>query len=392
MMSMSRDSAEDRDGAEMMSIDPKPSNVSMTSVTKLNVNTAPEVAESRDDSGGGIPDRESTGQTDERQGTAPAPPTVAVAATTATSAPSSAKKKGPPKKRNAKKSTQARTQGNHQKQRGAVPYHTQVMSNNSGAPAPYGGPPPSYAYGGPSGPSSHDLYGHPQYQMSAMQGYGAPGAPYGHPGFGTGPYSHPPPHMYPYQGVPMHQQRYPFSAFMSSSEDTASLGSSKSKSSKSGKSSSSRKKKRTIDGVDQTMNANPHPGNLSSAFAMRRVHSNASTSSTITTGHNTSTDTPNLTDSPQKQRNQLPPLSSRPDYNGPASMHEDYHKQGYHRRDFSGASTTSSLSVGGLSLSSYETRGMYSMVLQQMNLILSHLIYLTLWICVHRKQRRRPYG
>jgi hypothetical protein len=91
---------------------------------------------------------------------------------------------------------------------------------------------------------------------------------------------------------------------------------------------------------------------------MHRTHSNASTSSTITAGNNTSTDTPNLTeDSPQKQRNHLPPLSSRPEYQGSANVFDDAHKQGYHRRDFSGASTTSSLSVGGLSLSSYETRG-----------------------------------
>ena len=80
IMSTSRDSAEERDGEEMMSIDPKPSNVSMTSVTKLTVDTASEAAESRDDSGA-VPEREATGQKDERQGTAPVPPPVAATST-----------------------------------------------------------------------------------------------------------------------------------------------------------------------------------------------------------------------------------------------------------------------------------------------------------------------
>jgi len=366
-MSTSRDSTEEeREGAETMSIDPKPSNVSIASATKLTVNTAPE-AESRDDSGAS--ERTApTGASDERQGAAP----VAAPVTKKTA-------KVPPKKRNtAKALAQARSQDSRQghypqSRNGPIPYHTQVLGNGPRGP-PYGGP-PTYGYGGPGGPPSHDLYRGPhQYSMPPMphqqQGYGGPGpgAPFGHPGqhhhpnYGGGPYSHhPPPHMYSYQGAPIHQQRPPISSFTSSSDDTASLGSSKSKGSKSGKcTSSNSRKKRTIDGVDQRLNVAVPQHGLSSAFSMRRVHSNASTSSTVTAGNNTSTDTPNLTDdSPQKQRPHLPPLSSRPDYQGSIAMLEDAHKQGYHRRDFSGASTTSSLSVGGLSLSSYETRGMY---------------------------------
>jgi len=208
----------------------------------------------------------------------------------------------------------------------------------------------------------------PMPHHSSQQSYGAPapGAAFAslpgqhlHSSYGSGPYGHPPPppppppSMYPYQGPGM---RHPISSFPSSSEDTASIGSNKSKT-KSGKAANSRKK-RTIDGVDQRLNVTAPPQGLSSAFTMARVHSNASTSSTVTAGNNTSTDTPNLTeDSPQKSKNHLPPLSSRPDYQGSINMHEDANKKGYHRRDFSGASTTSSLSVGGLSLSSYETRG-----------------------------------
>jgi hypothetical protein len=226
---------------------------------------------------------------------------------------------------------------------------------------PYGAPPPSYGYS--TGAPSHDMYhGRPQYSMPPMphhqsqQGYGAPapGPQYGHhPGAYSSGYAPLPPHMYPYQGAGI---RPPISSFTSSSDETASLGSNKSKGSKSGGNS---RKKRTIDGVDQRVNVSAPPQGLSSAFSMHRVHSNASTSSTVTAGNNTSTDTPNLTeDSPQKTRSNLPPLSSRPDYQGPINAHEDFRdKQGYHRRDFSGTSTTSSLSVGGLSLSSYETRG-----------------------------------
>lgn len=350
VMSNSRDSAEEqREGPEMMSIDQKPSNVSMMSVattaTALTVETNPPAeTESRDDSGG-APSRgvARPDTNDERQGT--------TAATKKT-------KKGPPKKRNSGK---GRNQGRQQApppgpypphQRGPMAYpHSQMMTGN-GQPhgPPYGGH-PSYGYGSTGGP---DLYrGRPQYAMPPMhhhhqnhQTYGAPG-PY-HPSYGAGPYGPPPPHMYSYQGSSI---RPPMSSFTSSSDDTASLGSSKSKGSKSGN------KKRTIDGVAPPQQPPQQP--LSSAFSMPRTQSNASTSSTVTAGNNTSTDTPNLTeDSPQKTRNQLPPLSSRPD--GTANgMYDDAHKQGYHRRDFSGASTTSSLSVGGLSLSSYETRGTY---------------------------------
>jgi hypothetical protein len=96
------------------------------------------------------------------------------------------------------------------------------------------------------------------------------------------------------------------------------------------------------------------PSSKARRFTFRWTHSNISTTSTVTAGNNTSTETPTLTeDSPKKGRD-LPPLSSRPDYQGSAL--EDSRK-GYHRRDFSGTSTASSLSVGGLSLSSYDTRG-----------------------------------
>jgi hypothetical protein len=365
-MSTSRDSAEEREG-EMMAIDEKPSNVSMGSMKTSN-STVRE-AESRDDSGASEARLEAT---DERQG--------ATKATTKTTTTTKAAQKKSAKGRQtqARQLPQDGHPGHFQQQRGAMAYHAQIQAamhaNANGQPrGPYG----AYGYGSAGAP--HDPYRgaphHPQYSMPPLphhpgqQAYGAgPGAPFHpgqhhHPSYGAGPYAHPP-HMYSYHGGPMqhhHQQpRAPVSSFPSSSDDTASIGSNKSKGSKSGKSTSSTShKKRTIDGVDQRLNVSAPPQGMTSAFTFRRTHSNASTSSTVTAGNNTSTETPLLTDdSPQKARNHLPPLSSRPDHHGSISMlQDDSHKQGYHRRDFSAASTTSSLSVGGLSLSSYETRG-----------------------------------
>lgn len=360
VMSTSQDAAEEqRDGPEMMAIEKKDSNVSMVNATaSLTVNAATlSEPESRDDKGdtGGRTEAPSarSDSTDEHQGAAAAAKKI---------------KKVPPKKRNPVKGrvpVRQPPQTGHfpPQQRGPMaPYHSQMMVGGGGHPHAYGAH-PSYGYGAATGAPTHDMYrGRPQYTMPPMphhqnqQAYApAPGSY--HPGFATNPYGAPPPHMYAaYQGAGF---RPPMSSFTSGSDDTASLGSSKSKGSKSGGSNNSMKK-RTIDGVAPP--GVPLPQGLSSAFTMHRTHSNSSTSSTVTAGNNTSTDTPNLTeDSPQKMRNHLPPLSSRPDFQhggGPVNMmYDDSHKQGYHRRDFSGASTTSSLSVGGLSLSSYETRG-----------------------------------
>jgi Zn-finger nucleic acid-binding protein len=119
----------------------------------------------------------------------------------------------------------------------------------------------------------------------------------------------------------------------------------------SSKTSKNSKKKRTIDGVHHDSHHMPP------AYSFRRTDSNSSSTSTMTAGNNTSVDTHMTEDSPHKRgsASELPALSL-------AGMsfdeHDSHHRQPlrrYHHRDFSAdASTASSLSVGGFSLSSYD--------------------------------------
>lgn len=146
----------------------------------------------------------------------------------------------------------------------------------------------------------------------------------------------------------MHHPMQPYppgsnQAGSSVTSDSASITSTKSRGSKSGKSTNSRKK-RTIDGV--------HEDGHVSAFSFRRTHSSASTSSTVTAGNNTSGETPNLTSDNSLKGGELPPLLSR----GEIENDQQIGQVRRHRRNHSGASTASSLSVGGFSLSSYEGR------------------------------------
>lgn len=347
-----------------MAIEKKSSNVSMPSL-KTNDGSVQE-AESRDDSGASEARSEPS---EERQVAAINKSTTKAAQKRNTKGRQTQPRQPPPQDGHA-----GHFQQHQRPQRGAMAYRTQMqMHANANGPlrGHYGNPTYGYSGAGPPHESYRGAPLHPQYNMPPLphhhpgqQSYGAPPSapfhPSQHPNFGAGPYGHPPPHMYPYHAGPIqhhHQHYQPRVPIPSSSEDTASIGSTKSKGSKSGKStSSSSRKKRTIDGVDPRLNIGAPPQGMTSAFTFRRTHSSASTSSTVTAGNNTSTETPHLSDdSPHKARNHLPPLSSRPDYQ--VSMNDDSQKQGYHRRNFSGASTTSSLSVGGLSLSSYETPG-----------------------------------
>jgi hypothetical protein len=119
----------------------------------------------------------------------------------------------------------------------------------------------------------------------------------------------------------------------------------------SSKNSLNSKKKRTIDGV--------HSGPMPTAYSFRRTDSN---SSSTTAGINTSGEAGLTDDSPRKldDRDILPGMggmmfdnNSRPNSRqGPPDQHRHHHH--HHRRTHSGASTASSLSVGGFSLSSYE--------------------------------------
>lgn len=369
MTSSSRDSQEERADVEgeITKIDEKP----VTSHTKSTDVDNQTQDESRDDCGATERARNEASDRDEHQDVSKKP----AKALTAPKHKKSTSDRSSQGRRNPQDNHQAYL---HQNQgRGAMGYHPPhpTMHGNNGprglpTAASYAHHPYGYAANtGPHnpyrGPHQHHLpYPMPPMHPGQQAPYGAPGAfhpaQHHHPGYGTGPYHHP--HPYPYHGAMRHQ--HPASSFQQanavSSEDTGSIGSTKSKGSKSGKSttgsssSTNSQKKRTIDGVDQRLNVNAQQPGMTSAFTFRRTHSNLSTSSTITAGNNTSTETPNLTeDSPKKGRD-LPPLSSRPEYQGTAL--EDSRK-GYHRRDFSETSTASSLSVGGLSLSSYDTRG-----------------------------------
>jgi len=176
-----------------------------------------------------------------------------------------------------------------------------------------------------------------------------------------------------------HQQQHPMNV---PPNDSNSISSGRSKGSRN---SSSTNKKRTIDGVHGAGNAGPSSG-LPSAYAFRRTDSGTSTTSTLTAGNNTSGDISHgKTESPQKK-----PASSGSGAAGNSSdstgattdtttamlTHDDDGSKGnstrngkkktahaaadknkdgrYHRRDYSHASTASSLSVGGFSLGSYE--------------------------------------
>jgi len=121
----------------------------------------------------------------------------------------------------------------------------------------------------------------------------------------------------------------------------------------SSKSSMNSKKKRTIDGMHNN-NKMPLP------YQFRRTESTTSTNSTVTVGNNTSSETHRTDDS----NNNMKRSSSHDDGIGSLNMESMMfgNTQGqsklmhpsFHRRDFSAASTASTLSVGGFSLASYE--------------------------------------
>lgn len=119
--------------------------------------------------------------------------------------------------------------------------------------------------------------------------------------------------------------------------------------SKSHSSKSGTRKKRTIDGVHE---GGSHHHHHHDAYSFRRTNSSASSSTTVTAGNNTSAETGG-TDDMKRDRHDLPPLS-HPSHNASFEEGGTTRRYPHHRRDHSGASTTSSLSVGGFSLSSHE--------------------------------------
>eukprot|EP00529_Nitzschia_sp_RCC80_P003068 CAMPEP_0113490804 /NCGR_PEP_ID=MMETSP0014_2-20120614/27233_1 /TAXON_ID=2857 /ORGANISM="Nitzschia sp." /LENGTH=1116 /DNA_ID=CAMNT_0000384583 /DNA_START=478 /DNA_END=3826 /DNA_ORIENTATION=+ /assembly_acc=CAM_ASM_000159 len=270
----------------------------------------------------------------------------------------------------------------------------------------YRGPPPPHGHG----PPSH--YHHPQMPppMPPHPGSGPPPPPPGHyhappngyPNMSGRPGPPPPPHSgYGGHGYPPHHhpyhygnQQYPQPPHKSSSSsssstqngnhsgsgpsDSNSISSSKSKRSQSSSSGSSRKK-RTIDGIHGagTSSGKAGDGTTTKGHTEKAIplsYSFRNTTSTSTMGgknddakdgakdskENEGDETMQI-DSPTKNKKiqphrSLPPLGSNNATSG--NIFEDpmtnaAHLTG-HRRMNSGASSTSSLSVGGCSLESYD--------------------------------------
>lgn len=202
------------------------------------------------------------------------------------------------------------------------------------APGPYG-PPPGPYYGGP-----HDFRGGPPppyHQMPPLPHPGQYNGGYGHPpnmAGRPGPY-HPPygAHSYPsghpgmgyHPGNPHHHHgNFPPPMNPSHSMDNNSISSARSKGSRGSK-------KRTIDDTKDK----------SHAYSFRRTNSNASTNTTGTHGNNAMDHHPLKQESGNRKKN----LGSDNIFD------QDRYS---HRRQYSGASTTSSLSAGGFSLQSFE--------------------------------------
>jgi hypothetical protein len=210
-----------------------------------------------------------------------------------------------------------------------------------GSSGPYGHPPPPHYHPHHHPHMQHHMQPHMQQHMQPYSGQPYPGPPPGMNGRGHSNYH--PHHHYappPYSGMAPYHHPMPPSYSMNSSDSVSSKGSKNSK------------KKRTIDGVHETGMALPHI-----AYTFRRTESTSSSTSTVTAGNNTSSETQRTDDSPHKRdrSNDLPAL------NMDGMVFDDHEtvpsrqRPRYHHRDFSAdASTASSLSVGGLSMSSYD--------------------------------------
>ena len=230
------------------------------------------------------------------------------------------------------------------------------MQGNRGIYLPinrgYGGPPPYNYPGGNFGPPPPQYHSHHSHMMppynsgppsgaypgppSTMKGNYHPNMPYGAPG----PYGIPP--QYP----PHHGMNHNYHS-MNLHSDSNSISS---------KSSMNSMKKRTIEGIHN------ESSKMTSAYNYRRCDSNSSTTSTVTAGNNVSIESQRMEPSLQISSKSSNGGDGRISNSDGSMFLNDHHKipshrgpeQRYHRRDYSAASTASSLSAGGFSLSSYE--------------------------------------
>jgi hypothetical protein len=143
---------------------------------------------------------------------------------------------------------------------------------------------------------------------------------------------------------PMYNMSNPSSLPNIMSSDSNSISSTRSKSSRNSS------KKRTIENV---VSSNSIP----SAYSFRRTDSASSSTSTVT-ANNTHGGEATVDGGLGEKSPKHPPkpeIASSGAATGDAPQGDSAAKRrGYHRRDYSGASTASSLSVGGYSLESYE--------------------------------------
>lgn len=270
------------------------------------------------------------------------------------------KKKSSSPAAHSKGSSSATSHGNKHQHQSTRYYNSNSMPPNIPGPRGmfppmnrgYGGPPAYNYHGGNFGPPHPHFHSHPGHMMppysaapsgpypgppGSMKGGYHPSMPYG----GPGPYGIPP--QYPPHGM---NPNYHNSS-MNLHSDSNSISS---------KSSMNSKKKRTIEGIHNPINKMP------ASYNFRQTDSNSSTTSTVTAGNNASTGT-HLTEdslqiisktSPEEEDNKLVSGSLYSNEHHRIKHHHGEPKHRYHRRDFSAASTASSLSAGGYSLSSYE--------------------------------------
>ncbi|KAG7360071.1 hypothetical protein IV203_035170 [Nitzschia inconspicua] len=221
---------------------------------------------------------------------------------------------------------------------------------------PYSHPPPVYYSGGSDyrghPPPSHYHQMHPPLSHPGQSNhYGGPNGPYmpGRPGPHSHHGYHPSGYGAPYPGPLVGYHGGPSSHYPTNgNSDSNSISSSRSKrSNKSQSSSNGSRKKRTIEGVE----GKTDKSNLPLAYSFRRTNSSSS-NSTLTTAKNT-TDHSSMLDSPHKQ----PDRASSRNSSYLAALEQSsniFESERGHRRNNSGTSTASSLSVGGFSLSSYD--------------------------------------
>ena len=227
----------------------------------------------------------------------------------------------------------------HDHFRAPHPHHYHQMP-----PLPHQGQPPPLPHQGQpghyGGPNGH--YSHPPNIP------GRPGPPPGyHPNGYGGPYTGPPPPMGYHGGPPPPSYHNSHQA-----SDSNSISSSRSKRSNMSHSTNGSRKKRTIEGVHDGSKDKSVPV----SYSFRRTNSSSSNSTTTAskTADQSMVESPNKRErTSSRASNYLPPMSR-------SSNIFDESERPALRRSNSGNSTTSSLSGGGFSLSSYEgSKGMF---------------------------------